>query len=173
MCAKSFYLYSFAVYFVTWCVVQDPPSDGERRARRFWDLHLIRPPHNHKFFLMTTKENNNAAAPVAVDINTKEVLTSDEAARYMGVSLSWLYKLTARQQIPHYKPTGKMCYFNRKELEQWLQRNRIATDAELTRRAQAYCMEKGGAIWGRQYNSLQLCIMPFWANAKAQRYPNM
>ena len=109
-------------------------------------MHLIRPPHNHKFFFMTTKENNNAAAPVAVDINTKEVLTSDEAARYMGVSLSWLYKLTARQQIPHYKPTGKMCYFNRKELEQWLQRNRIATDAELTRRAQAYCMEKGGAI---------------------------
>ena len=92
------------------------------------------------------EKHNNAAAPGAVDINTKEVLTSDEAARYMGVSLSWLYKLTARQQIPHYKPTGKMCYFNRKELEQWLQRNRIATDEELSQQAQAYCMGKGGAI---------------------------
>ena len=42
---------------------------------------------------------------------TKEVLTSDEAAKYMGVSKSYLYKLTMRQQIPHYKPMGKMCYF--------------------------------------------------------------
>ena len=48
---------------------------------------------------------------------TKEVLTSDEAAKYMGVSKSYLYKLTMRQQIPHYKPMGKMCYFNRLELE--------------------------------------------------------
>lgn len=61
----------------------------------------------------------------------KEVLTSDEAARYMGVSKSYLYKLTMTKQIPHYKPLGKMCYFNRLELEQWLQSNRIATDEEL------------------------------------------
>ena len=62
---------------------------------------------------------------------TKEVLTSDEAARYMGVSKSYLYKLTMTQQIPHYKPMGKMCYFNREELQNWLQRNRIATVDEI------------------------------------------
>lgn len=76
---------------------------------------------------------------------TKEVLTSDEAARYMGVSKSYLYKLTMRGQIPHYKPMGKMCYFNRLELEKWLQGNRIATDEEISQQAQAYCMKKGGA----------------------------
>lgn len=75
---------------------------------------------------------------------TKEVLTSDEAARYMGISKSYLYKLTMRQQIPHYKPMGKMCYFNRTELEQWLQSNRVSTDTEISQQAQAYCMEKGG-----------------------------
>lgn len=74
----------------------------------------------------------------------KEVLTSEETARYMGISLSYLYKLTMRQQIPHYKPMGKMCYFNRVEVEEWLQRNRVATDVELNDRAKAYCM-KGGA----------------------------
>lgn len=56
---------------------------------------------------------------------TKEVLTADEAAKYMGVSKSYLYKLTGKQEIPHYKPMGKMCYFNRQELEAWLQRNKI------------------------------------------------
>ena len=76
---------------------------------------------------------------------TKEVLTSDEAAKYMGVSKSYLYKLTMRQQIPHYKPMGKMCYFNRLELEQWLQNNRVSTSTEISQQAQTYCMKKGGA----------------------------
>lgn len=44
---------------------------------------------------------------------TKEVLTSDEVARYMGISKSYLYKLTMRNETPHYKPMGKVCYFNR------------------------------------------------------------
>lgn len=76
---------------------------------------------------------------------TKEVLTSAEAAKYMGISMSYLYKLTMRQQIPHYKPMGKMCYFNRAELEQWLQGNKVATSSEINQQAQAYCMKKGGA----------------------------
>lgn len=76
---------------------------------------------------------------------TKEVLTSDEAARYLGISKSYLYKLTMRQLIPHYKPLGKMCYFNRQELEAWLQNNRVATADEINQQAQAYCMRKGGA----------------------------
>lgn len=73
---------------------------------------------------------------------TKEVLTSDEAAKYMGVSKSYLYKLTMRQQIPHFKPMGKMCYFYRQELEQWLQNNRVSTATEIEQKAQAYCMKK-------------------------------
>lgn len=73
---------------------------------------------------------------------TKGVLTSDEAARYMGISKSYLYKLTMRGEIPHYKPMGKMCYFNRAELEEWLQSNRVATATEIADRANQYCMKK-------------------------------
>lgn len=75
---------------------------------------------------------------------TKEVLTSDEAARYLGISKSYLYKLTMRQLIPHYKPLGKMCYFNRQELEAWLQANRVSTSEEIEQKAQAYCLQKKG-----------------------------
>ncbi len=77
---------------------------------------------------------------------TKEVLTTDEASKYMGISKSYLYKLTMRQLIPHYKPMGKMCYFNRLEVEQWLQSNRVATSDEINQQAQAYCLKKGVAI---------------------------
>lgn len=73
----------------------------------------------------------------------KEVLTSDEAARYLGVSKSCLYKWTMERTIPHYKPNGKMCYFNRKEIESWMQSNRVQTDDELEQQAQRLA-KKGG-----------------------------
>ena len=75
---------------------------------------------------------------------TKEMLTAEEAAKYLGVSRSYLYKLTMKKLIPHFKPMGKLCYFNRHELEQWLQSNRIATAEEIEQQAQAYCLKKGG-----------------------------
>lgn len=78
-------------------------------------------------------------------ICTKEVLTSDEVAKYMGVSKSYLYKLTMLKRIPHYKPMGKMCYFNRKEVEEWLQNNKIKTDADINQQANDYCNSKRGA----------------------------
>ncbi|MBR5715451.1 MAG: helix-turn-helix domain-containing protein [Bacteroidales bacterium] len=81
----------------------------------------------------TTNQNTNK------NIDTKEVLTTTEAAQYMGVSKSYLYKLTMRQEIPHYKPCGKMVYFNRVELVAWLQRNRVATNEEQDQRAQTHC----------------------------------
>lgn len=74
----------------------------------------------------------------------KEVLTSEEAARYLGVSKSCLYKWTMTRQIPHYKsPTGKLCFFNRAEVEAWMQSTRVATDEELERQAQKL-NKKGG-----------------------------
>ena len=36
-----------------------------------------------------------------------------------------------------------MCYFNRRELEEWLQNNRVATMDEIRQKANDYCM-KGG-----------------------------
>ena len=95
---------------------------------------------------MTEEEIKKAAGELAerVIFTTKEVLTSDEAARYLGISKSYLYKLTMKQAIPHYKPMGKMCYFNRVELESWLQSNRVATADEISQQAQTYCMRKGG-----------------------------
>ena len=75
---------------------------------------------------------------------TKEVLTSEETAKYLGVSKSCLYKLTMNRQIPHFKsPTGKLCFFNRREIEEWMQSNRVATDAELEAQAQKFS-KKGG-----------------------------
>lgn len=76
-------------------------------------------------------------------INTKAILTFQEACAYTGFSASYLYKLTAARQIPHSKPSGKMVFFDRAELEGWLMRNRVATSAEINDKANGFC-RKGG-----------------------------
>jgi len=79
-------------------------------------------------------------------ICTKMVLTTDEAALYMGISKSTLYKWSMSRRVPHFKPSGKLLFFNRVELENWLQRNRVSTDDEISQQAHAYCQtqRKGG-----------------------------
>ena len=69
---------------------------------------------------------------------TKEVLTAEEVSLYTGLSKSYIYKLTMNRQIPHYKPTGKVVFFNRREIEEWLQSNKVKTEAELNEEANNY-----------------------------------
>lgn len=58
-------------------------------------------------------------------IGTKEILTLEEAAQYLGVSKSHIYKLTSAKKIPHYSPGNKLIFFHRKELENWVTKNPI------------------------------------------------
>lgn len=71
-------------------------------------------------------------------IAAKSVLTMEECALFTGLSKSRLYKLTCTQQIPHYKPNGKLVYFDKKEIEKWLTRNRVATIQDIEAQANEY-----------------------------------
>lgn len=55
----------------------------------------------------------------------KRILSTTEASQLLGMAESYLYKLTAAKKIPHYKPNGRMIFFEKKELEEWLLRNPI------------------------------------------------
>lgn len=94
-----------------------------------------------------TEELQEVADLITANIigTQKEVLTSDEAAKYLGVSKSCLYKWTCSRLIPHYKsPTGKVCYFNRQEIVSWMQSQRVATNEELEQQAKKNLKKKGG-----------------------------
>lgn len=56
-------------------------------------------------------------------VNSKELLTLPEAAIYLGVSKSYIYKLTSAQAIPFFRPANKLIYFKRSELDGWVYRN--------------------------------------------------
>ncbi len=64
----------------------------------------------------------------------KEVLNFNEASRYLEISHSYLYKLTSTKSIPHYCPNGKKLYFNRVELDLWIQRNKVVSINEPTKK---------------------------------------
>lgn len=84
---------------------------------------------------------SNQAANAMPASPLKEILTIEEAAEFLSVSKSYLYKQTSAQAIPDYKPTGKRCYFKRSELEEWILAGRIYTKSEIAQRANAYCLK--------------------------------
>lgn len=80
----------------------------------------------------------------------KDVLTTDDAAAYTGLSKGYLYQLVNRRAIPHYKSEGgRYTYFKKTEIAQWLTAHRVATKAEDEAQAAAYVVNnplklKGG-----------------------------
>lgn len=61
----------------------------------------------------------------------KPFLTVEELASYLGVKTSYIYKMTHNREIPYYKPGGKMVYFDRKEIDEWVLSQRVATADEI------------------------------------------
>jgi len=70
----------------------------------------------------------------------KEVLTFEEACEYMGISRSFLYKLTSTRKIPHSKPNGKMIFFEKKKLNVWLLQNGRKSKGEIETEALKYSL---------------------------------
>lgn len=68
----------------------------------------------------------------------KNVLTVEDAAILLGLSPSTIYRWTMSKIIPHYKPNGKLVFFNKNELEEWMMRNRVASEDEIMDEAANY-----------------------------------
>ena len=73
----------------------------------------------------------------------KEMLTLKEAASYINVSKGHMYKLTHWKEISHYCPNGKLLYFKKLELDQWMQRTRKISRYELETEAAKYSFNNG------------------------------
>ena len=76
----------------------------------------------------------------------KKVLDLSDVSVLTGMSKSTLYRLTSEKKIPHYKPTAKLLYFDRNEIEAWMKQNRVSTQTEAESTAAAYIVRKGGVL---------------------------
>ena len=89
--------------------------------------------------------------------NERNLMTTTEAARYLGLKPSYLYKMMMRRAIPYYKPNGKLChasrsslakkhslpngklcFFAKEDLDAWLKRVRVKSQDEIDSEAARY-----------------------------------
>ena len=68
----------------------------------------------------------------------KEVLTVEEAAKFMGMARSSLYKMTSDQTIPFYRPNGKMIFFEKRDILSWIRKNRVSSREEIEEEARLH-----------------------------------
>ena len=73
-------------------------------------------------------------------------LTLMEAAKFLDLSRSHLYKLTSERNIPHFKPNGKKIYFDKSELVQCLMRKPTRTLEETEEKAASYIVSGKGSV---------------------------
>jgi excisionase family DNA binding protein len=71
----------------------------------------------------------------------KDTMTIKEAAQFLGVSKQSIYHHTMTRSIPHYK-IGKKLYFLKPELDSWIQKHRVKTQAELVEEANTYLAKR-------------------------------
>jgi excisionase family DNA binding protein len=67
-------------------------------------------------------------------LGNKKTLTLEEACEYTGYKLSYMYKLTSRGEIPHYK-RGKKVFFDKDELDAWMISNKVQDLSTVAKRS--------------------------------------
>ena len=76
-------------------------------------------------------------------IISKKILNLEEASKFLGISKSDLYKRTSSNGIPFHKPSGKLIYFLREDLESWMLSNRIESNDEISKRVENFKLKSG------------------------------
>lgn len=62
-----------------------------------------------------------------LSIPQKEFLNVEEAANYLCISKSTLYKLTSSKKIVYYKPNNKISLFKIEDLKNFIEKGRVHT----------------------------------------------
>lgn len=64
------------------------------------------------------------------EAKNREMLTVNDAAKFLNVSAPTIYALCHKRRLPHYKPNNKQLFFDRDELKSWMKRNRIEAEEQ-------------------------------------------
>lgn len=67
----------------------------------------------------------------AQTLQNDEHLDFSQAVEFTGFKKSYLYKLTCLKKISYFKPNGKKIYFSKKDLREWIFRNRHKSGQEI------------------------------------------
>jgi len=92
----------------------------------------------HTFALSPQQRRSRLFTKYTHMTEQRKLLSTREAAGYCGFSLSYFRKLMMRRVIPMYKPTGKLCFFKKEDLDAFLMGIRISSQEEIAEEAGRY-----------------------------------
>ena len=58
-----------------------------------------------------------------IRLGNADTYTTEELAKVLGISKTEIYKMTAKNEIPCHRPTGRRLIFKRKEINRWVSLN--------------------------------------------------
>jgi excisionase family DNA binding protein len=78
-------------------------------------------------------------------LNEKKFLTISEAACYLNVSVSCMYKKTYKREISFYKPGKKIIYFLKEDLDSYVLNGKQSSKNIITTTMAEMISQKGGS----------------------------
>ena len=85
------------------------------------------------------QRQTNITASQQKQSSENEIMNLSQAATYMSLSKSTMYKHTSTREIPHFK-RGKRVYFKKTDLDEWLTKNKIISREEIEQKANLYIL---------------------------------
>lgn len=96
---------------------------------------------NQIFEKLEKIESLLAAKSSQEDFSQDKLLTVQDAAEFLSVTVPTVYSLIAKGQIPVMK-RSKRCYFSKNELLQYLRQGRVQTVGEAAKEAENFIKSK-------------------------------
>ena len=87
------------------------------------------------------REVKNYLQANTTSYSDKEYLTATEAAAFLNIQISYLYKLVHNGAIPRYKPFGKLLFFKLDDLKKFIENGRVKSMDEIEQEADLYLLK--------------------------------
>ena len=130
----SLFSFIFACVFLT---TEARQTFGEDASGKQGALLPTTPESRNLFYFIKMNNEKQQGNAAALEWQDKQMLTFKEACRYLGITKDWLYKMTHRRAIPYFKPGGKMIYFHRADLDAYMSKGKVMSNAEIEAEAAA------------------------------------
>ena len=72
----------------------------------------------------------------------KPILNVEELAEYTGFKKSYIYKLVHSNSLPFSKPNGKILFFDKSKIDEWLLSNSSKSNIEIEQEALEFALKK-------------------------------
>ena len=84
------------------------------------------------------QELKEIKALIEQGIKSDRPMNIEEASKFLGLSVNYVYALCNKKKLSHFKPNGKKLFFLREDLLNFILRNKVSSDSQVDDMALKY-----------------------------------